>query len=767
MCCMSTGMSMTIVAVEVFDPKKLDYIIKHEKEYGISGMETYEWHPLHVMKTVLDRSKDGKFTATHVQKYPNMGRHFPKDSLGLLRFPRKVRNTVVDGLVYDFDIENCVGRLSIICAENLGLPCQFLHYYNDNRTECLEGLQEKYLKGRDEVKGAVTKIFFGGRLDLPFPPKWLSSLERELKTLHERLYEDDFFKECRERGEDMAKEKRAKGRFYNPLGSTVALIFQSMENRCFQAMVGYARQAGYIKEDNVFIPEYDGIKLLRANVPDPEACARGMEQAILEHCGYRVTVKNKPMTDKLELPNDWNKKKKKAKTPPPTGVFLTYDDLKEEFERSHFKIVRPVSYALADSSGELYIMCRDKLKALYENKYFVDKDGEVVPFIGRWLGDPQMRTYSRVDFLPPPHACPNDVYNLFTGLRAEGLPPVTNDEVADGLALILDHVRRLGGGGDREYDYIMKWLAHRVQLSGDIPRVAPLFQSDQGSGKSLFFQYFGTKVLGDKYYFTTENIAHLIGKFANGLLNKLLVVLEEANGKDCFSNSESMKNMITEPVFNYEQKGVDTVKVRKCAGFVLPTNNLVVVKLEPSDRRYVIFSVLNDRCNDQTYFKPLLQAMGDDRVTRAFYDHLMSIDLSTFDIVNERPLNTLYRSVQEVSTPAEARFLRDLVRTFKDDEEQRLMTTEDCYKQYNEWYKDNIKKAQEKSKDSFTILFKKFLAPEGTDKNLFSFRTSKHRGVKINKHLVREAFKRKKMFQHDDDVPITSFSEEVELAMDS
>jgi hypothetical protein len=224
--------------------------------------------------------------------------------------------------------------------------------------------------------------------------------------------------------------------------------------------------------------------------------------------------------------------------------------------------------------------------------------------------------------------------------------------------------------------------------------------------------------------------------------------------------------MITEPVFNYEQKGVDTVKVRKCAGFVLPTNNLVVVKLEPSDRRYVIFSVLNDRCNDQTYFQPLLKAMSDDRVTRAFYEHLLSIDLGSFDIINERPLNAMYRSVQEVSTSPEARFLRDLIATFKKGEEERRLTTEHCYKEYNDWYKENMKKEQEKSKDSFAIHFKRWLAPEGTDKNAYTFRTAKHRGVVINKHLVLEVFKRRGMFQPEDDLPISRFSEEEELAMD-
>jgi hypothetical protein len=81
--------------------------------------------------------------------------------------------------------------------------------------------------------------------------------------------------------------------------------------------------------------------------------------------------------------------------------------------------------------------------------------------------------------------------NTFNGLRAERLH-------GDGdFSRILHHIDILTG--HEGTDYLLNYLAHMVQRPGELPRVALVFQSEQGVGKNVFFENFANKVLGNEY----------------------------------------------------------------------------------------------------------------------------------------------------------------------------------------------------------------------------------------------------------------------------
>ena len=58
-----------------------------------------------------------------------------------------------------------------------------------------------------------------------------------------------------------------------------------------------------------------------------------------------------------------------------------------------------------------------------------------------------------------------------------------------------------------------------------------------------------------------------------------------------------------------------------------------------SDRRFVVMEPLLTHLNDQTGFLKEFRDVyiRDPRNLRAIYDHLMGLDLSTFDYVKDRP----------------------------------------------------------------------------------------------------------------------------------
>jgi hypothetical protein len=276
------------------------------------------------------------------------------------------------------------------------------------------------------------------------------------------------------------------------------------------------------------------------------------------------------------------------------------------------------------------------------------------------------------------------VYNTFTGLRAAGLPP--NKSPVD-LSVVKNHLHNLCGRNEEVYNYFVKWLAHRVQRFGELVRTAPVLRSKQGVGKNLFVDFFGEKVLGDKYYVSTEETGNLLGKFNGLVCSKLLINLDEASGRDTFEVNAKIKAFITNKNVTVQKKGVDQFKISNYASWVFTTNKGVALKVEDSDRRIFAVSCDNTHRNDPNYLAPLLEALADDRVARGFYDFLMEQDITGFDYVNERPVTELlYREMKEACTPTTAKFLIHLIGLMHESGQEKLSVPGSAlFKQFREW----------------------------------------------------------------------------------
>jgi len=124
----------------------------------------------------------------------------------------------------------------------------------------------------------------------------------------------------------------------------------------------------------------------------------------------------------------------------------------------------------------------------------------------------------------------------------------------------------------------LKYLAHMVQCPGTLPRVALVFMSSQGVGKNIFFENFAKYILGQDLYLQTDNMEKIIGKF-NMNYNKLMVIMDEVQTKDSFTNSEAIKNMITAETLLWERKGCDPITITNVARDILFGNGLLPVKM--------------------------------------------------------------------------------------------------------------------------------------------------------------------------------------------
>jgi hypothetical protein len=325
-----------------------------------------------------------------------------------------------------------------------------------------------------------------------------------------------------------------------------------------------------------------------------------------------------------------------------------YQVMKEDFEKKIFQIRNPLCWGELQLDGNITILKKDDLKTLYCGREIEGKS-----FISKWMKDEfGKREYNKMDFLPPPIKFPTSTYNMWSDFQVE---EVEGGECDTWVNLV--NTLQIG-------KFVIDWFANIIQYPGKRSEVAIIITGIEGSGKnSLLLPIY--KILGDDKWFATGDAEnHLFGKFSNGLVRKLLVVLEETDPKQTFSNSEKLKTMITEPTIPYEGKGKDTITVRNLANFFGTSNFNRPVKLSKSDRRYVLDEMPDTFVGDKPYWKKYHVWLNNPANIWALYQFLLKRDLTKVDF-SDRPITETFLDVQRSCLPMEIKFLEHLTYNFK------------------------------------------------------------------------------------------------------
>lgn len=324
---------------------------------------------------------------------------------------------------------------------------------------------------------------------------------------------------------------------------------------------------------------------------------------------------------------------------------------KTYFEMFHFKVMSPFCLARKVERGFEFIP-QETFNKCYKN---LEKD-----FPMTWLSSKHIRTYENCDFCPPPNYINNSAFNLFHGLDGEKLifnNKGSNDKLILGKQsnIFIKQLWYLTGKNNLCLEYCLDYLAHLIQKPGELPRVALLFKSDQGVGKNVFFEQFTNKLINKKYLLVTADLDHIIGRFTQ-INQKLVVLMDEAKGKDTFTGSDRIKAFITAPTLIYEKKGIDGMTINNCSRMIFFTNNDYGVKIEQSDRRFVVMECATDFMNNTTYFNTLLKAFNTEAMVTNLYLFLKHRDITNFDSTNQRPVTQLYLEMKTATLPQETRY---------------------------------------------------------------------------------------------------------------
>ena len=283
-------------------------------------------------------------------------------------------------------------------------------------------------------------------------------------------------------------------------------------------------------------------------------------------------------------------------------------------------------------------------KGIREVKITKNDKTEYINRIEYWLKHPKRRRVKKIVFKPKGNVKPME-YNLWTNFAdcVQNYIPMEQVDPKK-FDLYTNHIKEILANGNKEIaQYIIKWMAFAVQFPEKIPEVAMILIGLQGTGKSLFVDMFG-QMFG-KHYMCLQSEEALTGRFNAHLANKVLVFADEALWKGDHKGINKLKNNITNPKINIEDKFKTMTAFDNYMHIIMASNNRQVLQIEPDDRRYFIIE-MNDKWAkklDETpekkiqrkcYFDNMVKQFNEDGGLEHFYSFLMHFDLSDFDLKN-------------------------------------------------------------------------------------------------------------------------------------
>jgi hypothetical protein len=310
-----------------------------------------------------------------------------------------------------------------------------------------------------------------------------------------------------------------------------------------------------------------------------------------------------------------------------------YERLKVAFEKNNFYVDQHLCHV--DDRGCLKPFQPSSARCYYANlnvKHFDGKRVKETDFLSLWYKDENRKAYERVDFYPDESKCPPHVYNTFKGFEAAKLTFDLSEEEIDRLvAPILELTDAISGGHP---SFFLSWLADILQNPGRKPELAVvqrdrtqrLFEAGGGTGKTYFLTWFGNKVLGRDYFIVVTNNSDLYDPFSELFENRLLVCVEETDGRVNNKNLDYLKALITCLSRSMNKKQVPKYTVRDLCRYIFTSNHANPIPgygATPSDRRFWFTDVHTRRRGDVRYWNDLAAHMERPEVACAFYRYLL------------------------------------------------------------------------------------------------------------------------------------------------
>ena len=693
--------------------KRLSYYVKHNRTAPSKATVVYERNAL---------NEDRK-----------LGRYSPVGGYGLQSYRGDVRSALTAKYYFDLDLENCHYNIALKFARDLNLKSSAIERYCKHREACLKLFSDNRSVGKFEYLKLLYNGDFAvsreGRGDewedhsgqiKPEGVAFRNELEGEVKRLMETLWNanTDLHKhKC-------GKEKKAIEKRPNKMAILMSLLFQTEEAKCMWVMDRFFTE----NDRTVGILIHDGVNVekMAGESEFPRELMRNCETEIAQKLGYSFTITQKPIKNTYVAPPNCQNE---------------YAKMKVEFEKKWFMVGATINQITDDGIrlehkvGDATIICANKTFMKMNPKTL---QMEKTPFLGEWMSDETRKDYQRCDFIPNREKCPDCVFNLFSGfvIEVEAMMELAeNGEIdeKEGLVLIeplLAQMEVMCGG---DYTFFRKWLSNLVknpEVKSDVGLLfrdmGGLLYEGGGTGKNLFVEWFGNDILGEQYFLTVDDNSILYEKHNSLFEGKLLIFVEEADGKDNHANADKLKSKITSKKKTINKKNVAQYTQNDYSRMAAATNNQNALPLRQGDRRFTMFDVRATHRGNQSYFTRLVEAMNNRRVRVAFYQYLMREETWTrpIEFQNNRPITDAYINIRQINAPPHMKWLRYELRHATLPEEA---TTKELHERYIAWMTMNGREGKAMRPIDFgKLMTEAFHEPEQPELGVLALGEARH-----------------------------------------
>ena len=425
---------------------------------------------------------------------------------------------------------------------------------------------------------------------------------------------------------------------------------------------------------------------------------------------------------------------------------MVYEKQKAYFEMTHFYVMRQTAIAEVTTHGHYKGICTfplDKAVANWENLYTlipnpskksIEEGGPAfvkVPFFAGanrtsgWRKDEQRRTVQSIELFPQPggRRCPPGCYNMWQGFEIEHTPYDASLDITP----MLQHYNELIPDTDCR-EYLLNWIAHKIQKPGEKLRTCPILYGLQGVGKSAIFEKPFQHWLGNFHYKVSDSVTDITGRFAENS-QYLVFVLNEATMQDNKQYIDALKNAVTADTHNQEKKAVQKeFNLNNVTDYVMTTNNAHCVHVEgDSDRRWFVVATSNKYANKEpatiAYFERLHAQLDSKPHQRALFEWFKRRDISTF-CVRQFPSSNLRAAMILRSEKPEHTWLKQWLLKNKNCDKSVIHNKPKLYLDYKHFIVNNGYKF-EAHKSNFYSMFE---ITDGIDARA---KSNKERGLSI------------------------------------
>lgn len=539
---------------------------------------------------------------------------------------REVRGTLCDDFYWDIDIVNCHPVLLAQLASRRGKPLAEVNAFIADRDAFMKRISDN----RDDAKGALFKIFYGGKCDFPF----LLPLQAEVRRFTQHLMADDKYADLLNA---VKKQKQT-----NLHGTFLSMILQTEERTVMLAMKEALEGLDY----SVDVLAYDGVMIRKAG-KSMEKLVEDMayvEDFILDQTQYAVKLVNKPF-QRYDVPEGDDEVAPKVSR-------SAYLEKKAEFEHSHAYNLHgdTIIEVLPDGTLQQYSRLHAATALNAWDWIHSSKLDDRTAFVALWLKDPERRQIRSITMKPS-----DDREKLVVPLRMAHEKAEADSKLSPKHLELWNTLIDLVSGRDAaKRDYFVKWLAHCLQKPFELPKTCIIITGKKGIGKDTLCDFFMEHVLGKHLttlYNTTEQFFE---KHDTGRANKLMVKLEEANPHVCNKFETTLNAYITALSTTVNPKLEKAFAYDNFTRYIFTLNAGMLC--DDINRRGLYLTASPEKQNCHEFWTEVRASLFTPQAGAAVAQELLGVDLTGFNPL-VLPKDDYKDSVSSSVKPSEELFL--------------------------------------------------------------------------------------------------------------